>query len=127
MKKMLVSAIAIMGLSFFGLSQIKPILTAVIKTPNALCINCKTRIENCLKGNDGILEVKVNYRAGETKVKYITDRIYLEAIQSIIASCGYDADDVPADEKAYKKLPLACKKPEDGGGHKKPKTAPPPQ
>jgi copper chaperone CopZ len=105
--------------SSFG--QTKAVLTATIKTPNALCENCKKRIEDYLKCYDGIMEVNVNYRKGETKVKYITDRINIEEIKAYIANCGYDADDVPAAEDAYNRLPKTCKKWEDGGGHPKPK------
>lgn len=110
-----------------ALGQTKPVVSATIKTPNALCELCKNRIENYLrKGYDGLLEVNVNFRKAETKVKYITDRIDIEFIKALIANCGYDADDVLAAEDAYKRLPITCKKPEDGGGHPKPKTPPPP-
>jgi len=127
MKKIVFATIAAAGLSIAGLSQTKPVLTAIIKTPNALCENCKTRIEGQLKRYDGVAEVTVNFRKGETKVKYITDRINIEEIKAIIANCGYDADDVPASEDAYNRLPKTCKKFEDGGGHPKPKAPPPPQ
>jgi len=127
MKKILVATIATVGLSIAGLTQTKPVLTAIIKTPNALCENCKTRIEGYLKRYDGVAEITVNYRKGETKVKYITDRINIEEIKTAIANCGYDADDVPATEDAYNRLPKTCKKFEDGGGHPKPKTPPPPK
>ena len=126
MKKILVTTIAMAGLSIAGFSQTKPVLTAIIKTPNALCENCKKRIEAYVKSYDGITEINVNYRKGETKVKYITDRINIEEIKAYIANCGYDADDVPAAEDAYNRLPKSCKKFEDGGGHPKPKPPPPP-
>ncbi len=122
MRKILFSSLAVIGLSVTGLSQVKPIQTATIKTPNALCENCKKRIEAYLKPYDGIIEVNVNYHKGETKVKFITDRINIEEIKAYIANCGYDADDVPASEDAYNRLPKSCKKYEDGGGHPKPKT-----
>ncbi|MGQ0737803.1 MAG: heavy-metal-associated domain-containing protein [Bacteroidota bacterium] len=120
MKKILLSVI-LTGITATGFSQTKPILTATIKTPNALCENCKKRIEAYVKPYDGMLEITVNYRKGETKVKYITDRINIEEIKAYIANCGYDADDVPAAEDAYNRLPKTCKKFEDGGGHPKPK------
>lgn len=104
-------------------AQVKPQVTVTIKTPNALCEICKKRIEAYLKPYDGIIEVLVNYRKGETRVKYITDRINIEEIKAYIANCGYDADDVPAWEDAYERLPKSCKKAEDGGGHPKPKPA----
>ena len=126
MKRTIFISIALVGLSITGYTQIKPVVTVIIKTPNALCENCKTRIEGQLKRYDGVAEVTVNFRKGETKVKYITDRINIEEIKAIIANCGYDADDVLASEDAYNRLPKTCKKFEDGGGHPKPKVPPPP-
>lgn len=99
---------------------------AIIKTPTALCESCKTRIETYLKRYDGVAEINVNYRKGETRVKYITDRTDIEQIKTAIANAGYDADDIPATEDAYKRLPKTCKKFEDGGGHPKPKVVKPP-
>ena len=130
MKKIILSSLLIAGFALTGSAQVKPILSATIKTPNALCENCKKRIEGYVKPYDGMLEISVNYRKGETKVKYITDRINIEEIKAYIANCGYDADDVLAAEDAYNRLPKTCKKFEDGGGHPKPKTpapAPPQQ
>jgi periplasmic mercuric ion binding protein len=126
MKKFLFSLLAVIGFSILSHAQTKPIVTAVIKTPNALCASCKDRIETYLKRYDGVLEINVNYRKGETKVKYFTDRTDIEQIKTAIANAGYDADDVPASEEAYKRLPKTCKKFEDGGGHPKPKVAPAP-
>lgn len=124
MKKLLIIAIAFAGISSQASSQTKPILTATIKTPNALCESCKSRIETYLKRYDGVLEVNVNYRKAETKVKYITDRINIEEIKAAIANAGYDADDVETLPEIYNRLPKSCKKFEDGGGHPKPKTLP---
>lgn len=126
MKKILFVLIALAGLSMTSHAQTKAMLSATIKTPNALCEVCKTRIETYLKRYDGILEVNVNFRKGETKVKYLTDRTDIEQVKTAIANCGYDADDVPATEDIYNRLPKSCKKFEDGGGHPKPKVPPPP-
>ena len=46
-----------------------------------------------------------------TTVTYLTDRNNIEQIKTAIANAGYDADDITADEEAYKKLPKCCKKP----------------
>ena len=126
MKKLFLSVIAFAGFFISASSQTKPVITTTIKTPNALCEACKTRIETYLKRYDGVGYILVNYRRGETKVKYLTDRTDIEQIKTAIANAGYDADDVPAEETAYKRLPLSCKKFEDGGGHPKPKVAVPP-
>src|SRR5688572_24307432 len=114
MKKLLFTVVASIGLSFLCSAQIKPVVTVVIKTPTAQCEQCKIRIETYLKRHDGVGEINVNYRKGETRVKYITDRINIEEIKTAIANVGYDADDIPATEDAYKRLPLSCKKFADG-------------
>lgn len=51
-------------------------------------------------------------------VTYLADRTNIENIKTAIANVGYDADDVKADEDAYKKLPKTCKRAEDGGHSK---------
>src|SRR5688572_2364677 len=126
MKKALLASFIVLSSATAGFSQTKPVLTAIIKTPNALCEHCKARIETYLKRHDGVIEATVNYRKGETKVKYVTDRINIEEIKTAIANAGYDADDVPATEDSYNRLPKSCKKFSDGGGHPKPKTPVPP-
>jgi copper chaperone CopZ len=121
MKKIALLTVLFAGMSMAGKAQTKPVVIATIKTPNALCPVCKTRIESYLKRYDGVAEATVNYRKEETRVKYITDRINIEEIKAAIANVGYDADDVLAAEDAYERLPLTCKKASDGGGHPKPK------
>ena len=124
MKKFYVVLVSLMIATSIVHAQLIPKkdrVDTIIKTPNALCVNCKTRIESYLKQYDGITDVIVNFKKGETRVKFIKDRINIEEIKAYIANCGYDADDVPASEDMYKRLPNSCKKPEDGGGHPKPK------
>jgi copper chaperone CopZ len=126
MKKIFVLTLVLFA-SLMGSAQVaKPTKTAIIKTPNALCEQCKLRIEGYLKRYDGVLESVVNYRKGETKVKFVIDRINIEEIKTAIANIGYDADDVTAEETAYNRLPKTCKKFEEGGGHPKPKATPAP-
>jgi copper chaperone CopZ len=125
LKNLILLSIAFVGSFLAGNAQTKPVVTVTIKTPNALCESCKSRIETYLKRYDGVLDVNVNYRKGETRVKYITDRTNIEEIKTAIANTGYDADDVEAEPGAYKRLPKTCKKFEDGGGHPKPKVKPP--
>jgi copper chaperone CopZ len=100
-------------------AQIKPVQTAKIPTPTVQCDMCKKKIETYLNRYDGVMTATVNVKRKETTVKYISDRINIEEIKAAVSTAGYDAGDVPALEDAYKKLPLCCKKPEDGGGMKK--------
>jgi hypothetical protein len=124
MKKIFITLFALLGFTLIMQAQTKPVLNAVIKTPNALC-HPKDRIEAYLKRYDGVLEINVIWeRRNEGEV--CNDRTDIEQIKTAIANCGYDADDVPAAEDAYARLPKTCKKFEEGGGHPKPKVPPPP-
>jgi len=91
----------------------------VIKTPTVQCQECKDRIEKYMSHEEGILKVDVDYKKKITTVTFLTDRTNIENVKTLIANCGYDADDVTAEPDSYKRLPTCCKKPEDGGGHGK--------
>ena len=125
MKKLLL-VLAAAGGSLVGSAQVKASQTAKIKTPTIGCDDCKNRIETYLKRYDGVTSITVNWRQKTTTVKYLVDRINIEEIKTAIANAGYDADDVPATEDAYKRLPKTCKKPEDGGPQKAPNIHAPP-
>lgn len=114
MKRFLILTVVII-ISAAAFSQGKAFRIDTIKTPQALCEPCKVKIEKYVKQFDGVVEINVNIRRGETKVKYIIDRINIEEIKTAIANCGFDAGDVPAAPDFYKMLPACCKKPEDGG------------
>lgn len=127
MKRIFLSLTTCIVISYSLSAQVKPVITARISTPTIGCEDCKTRLETYLKRFDGVTYVLVNWRRKEVTVKYVTDRINIEEIKTAIANTGYDADDIPATEDAYKRLPRTCKKPEDGGPNKPPNIhAPPP-
>ncbi|MEO5684581.1 MAG: cation transporter [Chitinophagaceae bacterium] len=116
MKKALFVLAFVTGMVSLASAQTKAALTVTIKTPTVQCETCKHKIENTLAREEGIAKTVVNYKNKTTKVTYWTDRTNVENIKAAIANAGYDADDVTASEEAYKKLPLCCKKPADGGG-----------
>ena len=120
MKKIILGIVTVGGFALVGSAQVKALQTAKIKTPTIGCDDCKNRIETYLKRYDGVTSVQVNWHQKITTVKYLTDRTNIEEIKTAIANCGYDADDIPATEDAYKRLPKSCKKPEDGGPTKAP-------
>jgi copper chaperone CopZ len=120
MKKFLLLIIAVVGITTITSAQAKKaVQTITIKTPTVQCESCKKRIEEYLKREDGIQKATVDYKNHVTKVTFVADRTNAENIKAAIASVGYDADDVKADEEAYKKLPKCCQKTEDGGGGEK--------
>ena len=126
MKKLFLGLLAVGGFAVAGSAQVKASQTAKIKTPTVGCDDCKNRIETYLKRYDGVTSVQVNWHQKITTVKYLVDRTNIEEIKAAISNCGYDADDIPAFEEAYKRLPKTCKKPEDGGPKKAPNIHAPP-
>lgn len=120
MKKILSSIVLFMVLGLTASAQnAKPVQTVKIQAPTIQCDMCKTRIENMLSREEGVSKVNADYKRKVITVTFNKERTNIENIKTAIANCGYDADDVKADEEAYGKLPKCCKKPEDGGGAKK--------
>lgn len=117
MKKLLLLIIAVTGITTFASAQVKKgIQTVTIQTPTVQCESCKKRIEDYLKREDGVQKATVDFKKHVTKVTFVAERTNIENVKTAIANAGYDADDVKADEAAYKKLPKCCQKTEDGGG-----------
>ncbi len=100
-----------LALASTALAQQKTSNKVVIQTPTVQCEMCKNRIESYLSREPGVSSVKVDYKKKTTTVTYLTDRNNIEQLKTAIANAGYDADDVTAEETAYKKLPKCCKKP----------------
>lgn len=108
MKTLKLTLLFLMVFTAISFAQQKKV---VIKTPTVQCEMCKSRIEKYLSREPGISSVNVDYKKKTTTIVYITDRNNIEQLKTAIANAGYDADDVTADEEAYKKLPKCCKKP----------------
>jgi periplasmic mercuric ion binding protein len=108
MKTFILGIIAISVFSASSFAQQKTGMKAVIKTPGVQCEACKTRIENHLIHEDGVSSVKADYRKHTVTVVWYTDRTNIENIKTALANMGYDADDVTADQDAYKRLPVTC-------------------
>ena len=82
---------------------------AVIKTPGVLCDKCKDKVEFFISHTEGVTSAKVNIKQKTTTVTWLNDRTTLENIKVAIANLGYDADDIEAEEYAFKRLPKECK------------------
>ena len=80
---------------------------------SAQCEQCKERIERDMSFEKGIKYVNLDLDTKILTVQYKTAKTDPEKIRKAVSEIGYDADDVPADPKAYEKLPTCCKK----GGH----------
>ena len=114
MKSFQLTLLALVGFVFSSFAQVKAQDKAVIKTASIQCDMCKKKIETYLMRQNGIKAVKVDVKKKITAVQWIPDRTNIEEIKAMIANIGYDADDVTAEETAYKRLPACCKKPAEG-------------
>ncbi|MFZ5553181.1 MAG: heavy-metal-associated domain-containing protein [Bacteroidota bacterium] len=76
---------------------------------STVCEMCKTKIEKELVFEKGVKEVKVDIAAKTVWVRYKTDKTSPEKIKTALTNIGYKADDMPANEKAFEKLPACCK------------------
>jgi len=86
--------------------------TVKIQT-SAECTSCKERLEEKLNYTKGVKYSNLDLESKILEVKFVSKKISLENIKTIVSDLGYDADDVKANEAAYEALPACCKV----GGH----------
>ncbi len=117
MKKIIWLSFVILFLNRNVFAQMPKPIKAEIKTPAAVCMECKAIIEAAVpKQVDGLIKINVIIKRGITQVQWYPDRTNIEELKTAIANAGFDADDVTATIDYYNKLPICCKKVEDGGG-----------
>ena len=113
MKAFSLGLLAIFCITTTGFGQYqqtqKVVGKAVIKTPTILCEKCQEKVEFFISHTEGVTSCAVNIRKKTTTVTWINDRTTLENIKTAIANLGFDADDIEAEEYAFKRLPRECK------------------
>jgi copper chaperone CopZ len=111
MKKLIIWIAVILGLaSQAAFSQSDKKTEEIIIKSSVVCQQCKDRVEYNLSFEKGIKESTVDLENKTITVKYNPAKTKPENIRKAISKIGYDADEVPADKKAYEKLPKCCKK-----------------
>jgi len=80
-----------------------------IKT-SAVCLTCKKAIEQALMDEKGVKFANLDTATKTVKVIYNASKTNPEKLRAAISLAGYDADDVPADPEAVKKLDPCCTK-----------------
>ena len=111
MKLLHCTFIALFALCINVTAQQKVSDKAIISTPGMLTEDCKAKIEQSLFKQYGIVSYKADLKKKTVTVSWLTDRTDIEQIKTMIANVGFDADDVTAEETAYKRLSPSCKKP----------------
>ena len=80
-----------------------------IKT-SSICSMCKETIETALAFEKGIKKSTLDVETKIVTVVYNPKKTTPEKIRIAVSNAGYDADEIKANEKAYKKLDSCCKK-----------------
>jgi mercuric ion binding protein len=80
---------------------------------SAQCASCKKLLEHDLRFEKGVESVSLDVATKVLTVAYNPAKTNPEKIKKAVTKIGYDADELPADPKAYQKLNDCCKK----GGH----------
>ena len=98
------------GLANHGFAQDKKKIEEIKIKTSAVCGMCEERIESNMKFEKGVTFVELDDKTKVVTIKYRSAKTNPDKIRKAISKLGYDADDVPADKKAYDKLPACCKK-----------------
>lgn len=88
--------------------------TVRIRT-SAQCETCREKLERDLGYIKGVQHIELDLETSVLTVAFDGSRTNAVKIRKAVTRSGYDADEMPADPRAYQRLPACCKK----GGHPK--------
>lgn len=110
MKRSYFAIIPLMLLMFIGLNTVAKSkgTTIDIKT-NAVCDECKERIEKAVHTVKGVKKADLNLDANVLTVTFDPNKTDAMAIKKAVLGIGYDADDMKADATVRGKLPSCCR------------------
>jgi copper chaperone CopZ len=74
---------------------------------------CKKNIEAALRFEPGVKRAVLDLETKKLMVIYQSGKTNPEKLRLAVSKSGYDADQIPADSSAYRKLEPCCQK----GGH----------
>ena len=110
MNKKLITLSLALGL-IIGCSGQAENKTAEIALNTIQCGMCTNKIASGLGKLEGVVKVDVDLEKKIGKVVYKAGVINLGVIEKAIAAIGYDANNTPAEPKAYSELDMCCKVP----------------
>jgi mercuric ion binding protein len=101
---------ALNGFSQENDSIISPKLSFVKIKTSAVCDMCKETIEKAMAFEKGVKKSNLNVDSKYLSVWFNPKKTTSENIRISLTKIGYDADNYPAQNKAYEKLNECCKK-----------------
>lgn len=110
MKKLLLLLFLLPALA--GQAQDKKKLESVAIRTSAVCGMCKKTIMEDLMYAKGVKHVEVDLDAGIIHVDFDPRKTDADGVRVAVTRIGYQADELPADPKAFKALPACCQRSE---------------
>jgi cation transport ATPase len=77
---------------------------------SAVCDMCKTRLEKAMAYEKGVQRAVLDVPSQVLTVSYRPDKTTPATLRAAVQKTGYDADSLPAEARAYERLPDCCKK-----------------
>lgn len=115
MKNIASIAVVLLAMIFLapaGLSAQKAKMDTVKIKTSAECEMCKTKVETEVGRMKGVKSATVDLATKMVTVVYNGDKTNPDKIRTVISNAGYDADNVPANNRAKSQLPKCCQKPQ---------------
>ncbi len=91
-------------------SEAQKTKTVTIQT-NAICGDCKSRIEKELNYTKGVVYAELDLETKAVEVKYKTKVLSEEDLHNTINNLGYSTNKSKRNEEAFQKLPKCCQSP----------------
>jgi copper chaperone CopZ len=106
--------IALMSMSANAQTQGKNQETVQIKT-SAVCDMCKKTLEKAMAYEKGVKASTLDVDSKVLTVVFDSRKTNADNVRKAVTETGYDADNLPAQERAYNRLDDCCKK--EAGDH----------
>ncbi|MBC5994594.1 heavy-metal-associated domain-containing protein [Pontibacter cellulosilyticus] len=106
---LVVLTLALMSFGANAQTQNKNEQTVKIKT-SAVCDMCKTTLEKAMAYEKGVKASSLDVDSKVLTVVFDSRKTNVDNLRKAVNETGYDADDKPASERAYKRLDDCCKK-----------------
>jgi periplasmic mercuric ion binding protein len=114
MKKTIFALLAFVTVSLGAFAQQSTLTKEGLKTitikTSAVCEMCKETLEKAMAYEKGVKESSLDVDSKVLTVTYNPNKTSPEKIKLAITKAGYDADEMPADVRAYDNLDACCKK-----------------
>jgi periplasmic mercuric ion binding protein len=113
--KTIITVLLLIGISFSAVSQGKKQMEEIKIKTSSVCGMCKHNLEKAMAFEKGVKTASLDVSTQILIVTFSPAKTSPEKIRKAVTQTGYDADDMPAEPKAYERLHSCCKK--DQGIH----------